>query len=78
MTAGLLATKLNWECVASHWSNNSNNFIHVYDSNKVSLINKYYQIAPEERDRERGGREKGSIGMGALVGYREVEGIKLG
>ncbi len=42
--AGLLATKLNWECVASHWSNNSNNFIHVYDSNKVSLINEYYPI----------------------------------
>ena len=42
--ASLLASKLGWECVASHWSNNSNNFIHVYDSNKVSLINEYYPI----------------------------------
>lgn len=39
--ASLLASKLGWECVASHFSENGQ-FIHVHGKNKIKLINKLY------------------------------------
>jgi len=42
--ASLLADKLDWECLASHISKTTNTFIHLYDFNKIDLINKNYPL----------------------------------
>jgi len=39
--ADLLASKLDWRCLASHFSENGK-FIHVHGKNKIRLINKLY------------------------------------
>jgi len=39
--ANLLASKLKWRCLASHFSENGK-FIHVYGENKIKLVNDLY------------------------------------
>jgi len=40
--AGLLVAKLDWECIASHFSDNDNYFFHVHGNNKIRILDKLY------------------------------------